>query len=365
MPGMDPSLAKTACLFLSASHRFLSFAVAAAWCKCSPSLPSFPFLLRSFLLNPLRNFPIARLEGSHWSSLASLQSREGRKRSSKGDMHPGPDMIRIHILEGKALVWNYADAWRIREEHRIVGTLFGALARKPRQNVRLGLPLQLLPEEARLLLENGLAILCKNPASPALGEDTSQEVAAYQKELEENYQEQFRLAAEQRKALLDTLAERIAQGRAKKRQREEPSSKLAEPSFVLPRDSMMVQLPTERINPGQEEVVDWHVPSKDWPYTGQPDHEAHYRIFRNLWERGFYVTSGSKFGGNFLVYPGDPMRFHAHYIALCVPRDTPLSLCDIISAGRLGTNVKKTVLLCSADEDGTVAYTSLQWTGMQ
>ena len=44
-----------------------------------------------------------------------------------------------------------------------------------------------------------------------------QDVAAYQKEQEESYQEQLRLAAEQRKTMLDAFAERIAQGRAKKR----------------------------------------------------------------------------------------------------------------------------------------------------
>lgn len=44
---------------------------------------------------------------------------------------------------------------------------------------------------------------------------------AYQKGLEESYQEQCRLAAEQKKALLETLAEQIAQGRAKKRQKRE------------------------------------------------------------------------------------------------------------------------------------------------
>ncbi|XP_077170961.1 tRNA-splicing endonuclease subunit Sen34 isoform X2 [Paroedura picta] len=286
-------------------------------------------------------------------------------------------MIRIHALEGRAFVWNADDAQRIREEHRVVGTLVGALARKPRQNVRLGLPLQLLPEEARLLAEMGVATLLKNPTSHPLTEEAGQDpsfleaVAAYQKDQEESYQEQVRLAGEQRKALMGTLAERIAQGRAKKRQRKggeaEPASKPAdlESSFVFPREAMMVQLPTERTQRGQEEEVDWHLPSKEWPYGGQPEHEMRFQVFQNLWERGYYITSGSKFGGDFLVYPGDPMRFHAHFIALCVPRDTPLSLCDIISVGRLGTSVKKTVLLCSVDQDGTVAYTSLQWSGMQ
>lgn len=66
----------------------------------------------------------------------------------------------------------------------------------------------------------------------------------------------------------------------------------------------MVQLPTERTQSVQEEVVDWLVPSDDWPYTGQQDHEMRYHVFLDLWEQGYYVTSGSKFGGDFLVYPG-------------------------------------------------------------
>ncbi|XP_007432205.1 tRNA-splicing endonuclease subunit Sen34 [Python bivittatus] len=286
-------------------------------------------------------------------------------------------MIRIYTLEGKAFVWNYTDVRRIREEHRIVGVLVGALPRKPRQNVRLGLPLELLPEEARLLLEKGLATLVKNPTSQSLGDDRSQDplfpgkVAAYEKELEENYQEQLRLSAEQRKIVLDSLADRIAQGRAKKwQQKGEGGDPLVQPvesgsSFVLPRESMMIQLPTEQTQRTEEEEVNWHVASQLWPYAGQENHEMRYCIFRDLWERGYYVTTGSKFGGDFLIYPGDPMRFHAHYIALCFSKDAPISLCDIISAGRLGTNVKKTVLLCSVDQGGTIAYTSLQWSGMQ
>ncbi|XP_063157291.1 tRNA-splicing endonuclease subunit Sen34 [Candoia aspera] len=286
-------------------------------------------------------------------------------------------MIRIYLLEGKAFVWNYADVWRIREEHRIVGVLVGALPRKPRQNVRLGLPLELLPEEARLLLEKGLAILVKSPTSQSLDDGKSQDpllpgkVAAYEMELEENYQEQLRLSAKQRKAVLDSLADRIAQGRAKKWQRKgEGGDPLVQPAesgsgFVLPQESMMIQLPTERSEITQEEEVDWHVAAQLWPYAGQEHHEMRYCIFRDLWERGYYVTTGSKFGGDFLIYPGDPMRFHAHYIALCFPKEVPISLRDIISAGRLGTNVKKTVLLCSVDQDGTVAYTSLRWSGMQ
>ena len=30
--------------------------------------------------------------------------------------------------------------------------------------------------------------------------------------------------------------------------------------------------------------------------------------FFDLWRRGFFLTDGSKFGADFLTYPGDPIR---------------------------------------------------------
>ena len=45
----------------------------------------------------------------------------------------------------------------LRREHHILGVLVGTLAQIPQQNVFLGLPLQLQPEEARLLVEKRLA----------------------------------------------------------------------------------------------------------------------------------------------------------------------------------------------------------------
>ena len=41
---------------------------------------------------------------------------------------------------------------RLRESHRIVGSLIGCLPSFPRQSAHLGLPLQLLPEETTLLV---------------------------------------------------------------------------------------------------------------------------------------------------------------------------------------------------------------------
>lgn len=66
-----------------------------------------------------------------------------------------------------------------------------------------------------------------------------------------------------------------------------------------------------------------------------------------------------------LLHPGDPLRFHAHYIAQCWAPGDPIPLQDLVSAGRLGTSVRKTLLLCSPQPDGKVVYTSLQWASLQ
>ncbi len=49
--------------------------------------------------------------------------------------------------------------------------------------------------------------------------------------------------------------------------------------------------------------------------------------------------------------------------------DEELPLCDILAVARLGSNVKKTVLLCSPRSrsesvEGDVVYSSLQWSSM-
>ena len=46
--------------------------------------------------------------------------------------------------------------------------------------------------------------------------------------------------------------------------------------------------------------------------------------FFDLWRRGFFLTDGSKFGADFLAYPGDPIRYHAQNIIICLESSTEL-----------------------------------------
>ena len=64
------------------------------------------------------------------------------------------------------------------------------------------------------------------------------------------------------------------------------------------------------------------------------------------------------------IFPGDPARFHSFYIAVIVLGDTQLDNQEIAAMSRLGTSVKKTVLICSEDEHHKLTYISLQWAGI-
>ena len=51
-----------------------------------------------------------------------------------------------------------------------------------------------------------------------------------------------------------------------------------------------------------------------WCYPSTSKERLRYAAFRHFWESGLFVTNGVKFGGDFLVYPGDPTRFHSFFV---------------------------------------------------
>jgi len=96
--------------------------------------------------------------------------------------------------------------------------------------------------------------------------------------------------------------------------------------------------------------------------------------FFDLWRRGFFLTDGSKFGADFLAYPGDPIRYHAQNIVLCLESHNEVERMrkkaaenDLVGRCRLGTAVNKRVLfayvLVGKNKKGVIKYLALRWTG--
>ncbi|XP_052764569.1 tRNA-splicing endonuclease subunit Sen34-like [Mya arenaria] len=281
--------------------------------------------------------------------------------------------VKITKFQNDFLIWSASDSRVVREEFRIVGTLTGCLPRAPHQNTHLGLPLQLCKEEVRLLIDKGFAELVETVYEDA--NDTTRN--EFKQREQESYERQIDLFKEDRKVELKRCLPKIIEGKKAKRNKllderkkkgedipdseYEAEIELRVEDIAIPdieKRHMMVQTPLEcATKKTTYKPVDW-----DFPHTDSE--KLRYAVFRDLWERGHFITSGLKFGGDFLSYPGDPSRFHSFFIVVCRPYREPLCAGDIVTMGRLGTSVKKTVVLCSLDDAGRICYTSLQWTGI-
>ncbi|NXX30069.1 SEN34 endonuclease, partial [Nicator chloris] len=68
-------------------------------------------------------------------------------------------------------------------------------------------------------------------------------------------------------------------------------------------------------------------------------------------------------GGGLCSPPGPPSQFHAGAVALCPRAAEPQPLGALLAAARLGTSVRKALLLCAAPPGGALACTALQWRG--
>ena len=72
---------------------------------------------------------------------------------SDGIMEPIP----ISLISGRYLLFDIDTVTHLRRAHNICGVLMGTIPQIPQQNVFLGLPVELLPEEAKLLVEKEVA----------------------------------------------------------------------------------------------------------------------------------------------------------------------------------------------------------------
>ncbi|CEP12273.1 hypothetical protein [Parasitella parasitica] len=85
-------------------------------------------------------------------------------------------------------------------------------------------------------------------------------------------------------------------------------------------------------------------------------------VFDFFWLQGYYITSGIKFGGHFLLYPDDPMCVHSEYIVSVKDKHQDILPLEIIGMGRAATNVKKTFVLAANDQEQVLCY-SIEWAG--
>ncbi|KAL1464577.1 hypothetical protein WDU94_004209 [Cyamophila willieti] len=267
-------------------------------------------------------------------------------------------MIRIHVdYQYNGFIWN-ADDWNeLRCHHRIVGNLVGTRSSAAKNAKVLALPCQLLPEEVTLLVKLNICKLVKMKQEP--WSDLKEKYDSYKEEIMKEQDVAFKKGKEKKiYKMIDNIVKN-KEASAKNGENIDRNQILQEELAKLEplsADHILVQRFLE--DPWQEnEELD----SRLWTYPVSRRDKLKYSIFKDLWSRKYFITNGTKFGGDYLVYCGDPSKFHAQFIVICKDQKDTFQASELAMYSRIGTNVKKTVVIASCDTAGQVIYQSLSW----
>ncbi|GAA6062257.1 hypothetical protein JCM10212_001771 [Sporobolomyces blumeae] len=332
--------------------------------------------------------------------------------------------VKIRVANQKGYLWDLNDIQHLRVQHHICGVLQGTLPQVTQQNTFLGLPLVLLPEEVVLLVKNRIAVLVDDPRAhldPTLSQSTSygaSRQAAIESQQRSTHEFEQRRKVEMERLHRDKIDAK-RKGKLEKRKAAlddagdnrfdvfvpdlDEGQETTGPPETAPVPSTSASSPSrpptdERSPMGSDTlarpdvssipytiVIDptsssypWYDPelastqystledaaaAKVWNYPTNALEQSRCGVFEDLWRKGYYMGGGLRFGGDFLVYPGDPLRYHSHFTLTVLSTPTSsISPLDLVAYGRLATAVKKAHLLASYDEDEHKAeFLSLEW----
>jgi tRNA-splicing endonuclease subunit Sen34 len=306
--------------------------------------------------------------------------------------------IPISLISERYLLFDVNVVTYLRRTHHICGVFIGSIPQVPQQNTFLGLPVELLPEEAKLLVEKEVAYIVDDTA-------WHKKFLTFDGEDKQKYLKSLRSEGiKARKTAQQNARKRTELALAKKasvKAREISEWSTEEPN---PNDSTL-SLPDSEpqddissnagsVEPSLFSEVPSESPSNSVAFRGsepyaitptttysphslpqnpssQPDPTvpSSYPLFAHLHSKGYFIMPGLRFGSDYNVYPGDPLRFHSHFLATSYEWDQDIPLLDLIGGGRLGTGVKKGFLIGGEDttsesEVRKVRTFTLEWGGM-
>lgn len=248
----------------------------------------------------------------------------------------------------------------LRRTHNILGVFIGSLPQSPQQNVFLGLPLELQIEEVRLLVEKGLGFIAADLGvhKKALQSPPAQ-LAEYKASA---YREGVATARAVEKQRLQRTQEALQKFGIRQSTPDIDRTTKSDLRHEGDRDESLFN--THRPQNSRQSSTNpapySSTPTTSFPPVPSPDPQsavqlpkmngASYALFRHLHSLGYFLTPGLRFGCQFSVYPGDPLRFHSHFLATSAEWDEEIDLLDIVGGGRLGTGVKKGWLIGGVEE---------------
>jgi tRNA-splicing endonuclease subunit Sen34 len=282
--------------------------------------------------------------------------------------------IPISLITQRYLLFDIAAVSYLRREHNICGVLIGSIPQSPSQNLFLGLPLELMPEEAQLLIAKGVAYTVDDARAhdEMLHEVDLARREKYIATLRQEGQTVWKTRSMQKE---QAFRKKVLRDRTSKSSGESPPGGAFQDADDTPIDD------TDSVFSAALSALD--VTKSNFytvgvtPATSTPLLHISptsialgdavpqtYPLFKHLHDRGYFLSPGLRFGCQYMAYPGDPLRYHSHFLVDGKKWDDAINLMDIVGGGRLGTGVKKAYLLGGTDPEGQVKTFSIEWAGM-
>ena len=275
----------------------------------------------------------ARVRDGDASSRGSRAARMASTRDER-DARATNATPTIRALDGRAFVHDAADVVELRERRRVIGAMVGALPGFRSQDVARGLPLELTAEETALCVERGWARLTEERDGDDAG-TTGRERATEGDDATRD--DALKRAKARAKAKRDG---RGWGGGGAKRAKSAPATNVSGWEKVVAGESSFVSVPLTNDGDGEEEDARWSFPSTR-------EERERYAVFKDLHDKSFYMTSGAKFGSDFLAYPGDPILFHAHYTVRIVSWDAVIHPLVIAATTRMSNAARKNFVVAA------------------
>lgn len=297
--------------------------------------------------------------------------------------------INSNTNEKTNLIFDYEQAIRIREHpYRINGRLIGSKTVTNQQaNTSSFVPLQISDEELLILLENFKdkfeVLRTRYDMIDFDIECFKQKFSDYMVEISRKQSEDFvkmrrRQMLDKKDKILEGKRKKITQEMNKLDNQDQVYRDLQEQLGNLEKDfEKDLENIANTSQVSEEDLIEIFVKTPEFyselfkaeivPHEELEllrttlDTICKYQVMKLFWQKGFYLTSGAKFGGDFLAYPDTPEKYHSQFILVCLENNTKkLTLKELITYARMATSVKKTVIIATY-KSNTLQLTSINW----
>jgi len=341
------------------------------------------------------------------------------------ESNAGHALVRISRIASRYLIFDIDDVMFLRRHHSLCSVFSGTVPQNPQQNVFMGLPVELMAEEAKALVEDGVAYVVEDAdfhlrmlreltkRANGVGDgiietrDLGTQRDQYLSDMAQEGTAVMQAHFDEKQALREaSLFKASKSKKIKKGKRTEDDVNGQEDHADTPTSTENLPAgesakanevdeglfgPTELaadqvvVKPSLAPQTPYAVtPTTTGPLLGSPamgsqEHRPEYMevevppsyaLFKHLHDKGYYMMPGLRFGCDYNVYPGDPLRFHAHFQATSYGWDEEINMMDLTAGGRLGTGVKKGWLVGGGipqgeeSENPSARVFCLEWAGM-